>query len=589
MENIINELKNNVPLDKVIIIFVVIGIIIGITFAMHMMKVKKARKELVELELRYNGVKGIPLAFKFNKAVALSRVNVDVQAQVEQCKNDFDAAQEELKECSVELAEIDDLLYERKAKAANQLLETLAESIDKCELNVNKLNLFLEKVLEQENQQREQINLLKESFRNLKREIHEKMATYQQSDEYLEASITGIEKMFSLFEEWMFASEFNKAADQQIEISNKLTELNILVSALPELYEKAKGVLPRTIDEVGFEYAQFKNKGVYLQHVEVEKNLEVITDMLKEDLNKLRTGILDNVEEDLNNCEVRLSQLHTQISAEEKAFEEVSSNTEQLYEKIKEVNKKIEENKKTYLRVCERFGFEDWNQKLTITDTELDQLNSDKRKLEQTIMSATVPYTTIVIAYKELASDEAELMTKVATMSDKLANACSDEDRAKKQLVKLQLIVNEIKVKIVKFRLPSVDVKYDEDINVANLYIHDIKTLLNITPLEVKTLNEKIRTAIDYIYTLYNNVNNLVGMANMVENTIVFGNRYRSSYSEIDSELTRAELCFRNGQYTKSLKIAIQAIEKLHPGSYENLIKENPGILNNEKNESRSI
>ena len=90
-------------------------------------------------------------------------------------------------------------------------------------------------------------------------------------------------------------------------------------------------------------------------------------------------------------------------------------------------------------------------------------------------------------------------------------------------------------------------------------------------------LNEKLKEAIDFVYTLFNSVNNLVGMAIMVENTIVFGNRYRSTYPEIDSELTRAELCFRNGQYTKALKIAIQTIEKLHPGSYEHLIRKTQG------------
>ena len=73
----------------------------------------------------------------------------------------------------------------------------------------------------------------------------------------------------------------------------------------------------------------------------------------------------------------------------------------------------------------------------------------------------------------------------------------------------------------------------------------------------------------------------LVGIAIMVENAIVFGNRYRSSYPEIDSELTRAELSFQNGEYTKALKIAIQSIEKMHPGIYEKLIKTNdPSIMN---------
>ena len=69
-------------------------------------------------------------------------------------------------------------------------------------------------------------------------------------------------------------------------------------------------------------------------------------------------------------------------------------------------------------------------------------------------------------------------------------------------------------------------------------------------------------------------------IAVMVEKTIVFGNRYRSSYPDIDSELTRADLCFRNGQYTKALKICIQCIEKMHPGSYEKLLaKHEEGLL----------
>ena len=61
----------------------------------------------------------------------------------------------------------------------------------------------------------------------------------------------------------------------------------------------------------------------------------------------------------------------------------------------------------------------------------------------------------------------------------------------------------------------------------------------------------------------------------MVENTIVFGNRYRSTYPDIDSELTRSELCFRNGEYTQALTIAIAIIEKIHPGNYEKMVKEN--------------
>lgn len=582
MEEFIANIKNIVTTEVLVYIAIGIVLLVILTIVMIMLRQKKAKKELDELELKYNSLKSIPLAFKLNKAVALSRVNQEMAQRVEGCKNDFDMVQEKLKECSVMLAEIDDLVYVRKTKAANRKMTTLVSLLNQCEENAGRVNETLDEVLEKENEQREQINKLKEEFRTVKKKITDNRSAFHQANEYLEHEINAIEKMFSLFEEWMFASEFNKAADQQEEILETIRRLEGLLQVLPALYERAKGVLPRAIDEVGYNYAQCKNKGIYLEHLEIKKNLEVISDMLKEDLNKLRNGQVDNVEEDLNECEKRLNQLQEQIDKEEKAYDEVSGNVEILFDSIKSVNQDVETIEKLYNRVYERFGFENWTDKLKETNERLSVLNDMKRKLEKIILEKSVPYTTILITYKELDQSNTIFVDEVAKMKVKLETACSDEERAKKQLVKLQLIVNEIHVKMSKHRLPSVSQKYEDDLHKAKVMIKEIACILNNTPLDVKRLNSELRNAIDYIYTLYNSVNNLVGMAIMVENTIVFGNRYRSSYPEIDSELTRCELCFRNGQYTKALKIGIQAIEKMHPGAYENLINKKDASLMNQ-------
>lgn len=581
MDEFITNIKNIVTAEVLVYIAIGLVLLVILTLVMMLLRQKKAKKELDELELKYNSLKSIPLAFKLNKAVALSRVNQEMGQRVEGCKNDFDMVQERLKECSVLLAEIDDLVYIRKTKAANRKMASLVTMLNQCEENAKRVNEALDEVLEKENEQREQINKLKEEFRGVKKKINDNRSAFHQANEYLEHEINAIEKMFSLFEEWMFASEFNKAADQQDEILATIHHLEELLQVLPGLYERAKGVLPRAIDEVGYNYAQCKNKGIYLEHLEIKKNLEVISDMLKEDLNKLRNGQIENVETDLNDCEKRLSQLQDQIDKEEKAYEEVSKNIDILFDSIRTVNQDVEAIRKLYDRVYERFGFENWTEKLEETNERLSVLNDMKRKLEKIILEKSVPYTTILISYQELDQSNTVFVDEVAKMKVQLETACSDEERAKKQLVKLQLIVNEIRVKMLKHRLPSVSQKYEDDLHKAKMLIKDISVILDNTPLDVKRLNSELRSAIDYIYTLYNSVNNLVGMAIMVENTIVFGNRYRSSYPEIDSELTRCELCFRNGQYTKALKIGIQAIEKMHPGAYENLInKKDPGIMN---------
>ncbi|MFR2885723.1 MAG: septation ring formation regulator EzrA [Merdibacter sp.] len=110
-------------------------------------------------------------------------------------------------------------------------------------------------------------------------------------------------KKFSLFEEWMFASEFDKAHEQLMEISADIEELTDQLHVLPSLYEQARGVLPRAIDEIGLRYAQTRNKGVYLEHLDVQKNLDIISDQLKDNLNRLRNGSLTDVKDNLDAME----------------------------------------------------------------------------------------------------------------------------------------------------------------------------------------------------------------------------------------------------------------------------------------------
>ena len=176
MENFINNVKNVVSLDVLIYIVIALVAIVILTIIMMVLRQKQARKQLDELELSYNSLKGIPLAFKLNKAVALSRVNEEMSQRVERCRTDFDNIQEQLKECSVTLAEADDLIYVHKAKAAKRRMEKLREQMAELEGVAKDVNQALDSILEQENEQRVHINKLKDDFRIIKRNINENLS-----------------------------------------------------------------------------------------------------------------------------------------------------------------------------------------------------------------------------------------------------------------------------------------------------------------------------------------------------------------------------------------------------------------------------
>lgn len=559
------------------VIVVCVALLIFIFMFMYLNK-KDAKKQLNNAETRYNSIKSIPLTFKVSKAESLSRVNSTVAEQVDKCKLENQNVQDALKEYSILLGEIDDLIYVHKISSAKKQLKSLNEKLLITEKEASNLNAVLDSILEQESNQRDQINRLKTQFRVDKEVILTNRNNYNSGIDVLEDKVLTIEKMFSNFEEWMFASEFNKASQQQSEISEAINELELLMNEYPELYVEAKKNLPKSIDETSYIYSLARNKGVYLEHLEVSRNLESISTMLKDDLNRLGEGQVEGVFNSLTESKKRLNQLKEQVLREEKAFDELNDNVNFLFEQIVRLGKQNEAIKQLYESVKDRFGFDAMQASLSECDAQIAALEADRDNLKGFLLEKTIPASTLLITYRDLSIQANQVIENFDKMKSMLENACQDEKRAKKQLLKLQLILNEINVKMSKNRLPSVSVTYEEDARKAKTMVKEIESLLESTPINVAYLNEKIQTAIDFIYTLYNSVNNLVGMAIMVENVIVFGNRYRSTHPEVDSELTHAELCFRNGQYTKALKIAIQTIEKLHPGSYEKLIKRSQGV-----------
>ena len=49
----------------------------------------------------------------------------------------------------------------------------------------------------------------------------------------------------------------------------------------------------------------------------------------------------------------------------------------------------------------------------------------------------------------------------------------------------------------------------------------------------------------------------------MSEDMIIYGNRYRSSFPEVEQELEKATALFFKGQYDKSLEVSRNAIEMI--------------------------
>ena len=71
---------------------------------------------------------------------------------------------------------------------------------------------------------------------------------------------------------------------------------------------------------------------------------------------------------------------------------------------------------------------------------------------------------------------------------------------------------------------------------------------------------------------LYNTTNEMIKTAQLAEMAIVYGNRYRLKYSEVNAGLNDAEKLFYSGKYKDSLDTSIKVTSLVDENIYRKLL-----------------
>ena len=97
---------------------------------------------------------------------------------------------------------------------------------------------------------------------------------------------------------------------------------------------------------------------------------------------------------------------------------------------------------------------------------------------------------------------------------------------------------------------------------------------LDKRPISIKILNTRVDTARDLTLKVFNTTKEAIKTAKMAEAAIIYGNRYRAVYKDVELGLIKAETSFYKGNFKNSLEAAINAINVVEPGIHKRLIEE---------------
>jgi septation ring formation regulator len=570
MEQILNFLQNDFVFYGLIMALVLVVLII----LLQSVRKSRLKKKYKELEFQLTTLRTIPLHFKVNKAIALAKVNESLIASVKNASETIEIINEQFAGLTSLMSDTEDeILYGSISKAV-AFLDDAIVAIKELAPLVTDLNQRLDLLLEDEFEQRSEITSIKETFIHCKNFITSKSNELSLSLDTLTLTVGEIEVMFESFESWMAASEFEKARLKMVEIHHTVEDFEKRIHMLPDLIKDCKGRIPVLMEELSKLYASCRSKNIPVEHLMIPKNLELISSTLKEDLALLRNAIVEDVSKNNQERLKRLNQMKESCAHEVSAHDQVYTLLSNIDVMLPSIELKMNDLDHALNALKQRYQTNPKTFDISMHKNTLDKVKINLEEIEKSIKDH-IPFSTSVALVKDTSSTTSGLLKTLDDALNTLKSLKEDEERIRKQLLKLHLIVNEIKVKIKKHRLPAISDSYSGDLNKAKQMTVLINQLLEKELIELPRLNQLMNEAIDYIYALYNNVNNIVGMVEMIESAIVFANKYRSHSPNLDSELNRVELSFRNGEYTLALNQALKAIEKLHPNSFEKLITNN--------------
>ena len=551
-----------------------IALLLIILILVRMGRAKKLRQVFEDFGYQYNSLKSIPLLFKLNKASALAKVSAEIRELVDQAKIDYDSTQINLRQLNDTLSENEDYLELGKVRKAKKNVDEIESLLSRAKYQIDGLTKRLDEILEQESQLRLRINKLKGIYHDLKLAINSDIDKYAYCIEVVDENMTLVEEEFSKFENSILASKFGEAAEISNGISDKIQKLKDIINRSPILMEQAKTNLPQMLENVSNTYNAALEEGCVFINIPVQTILNDIENALKTASGEIRGGRITEIDSQFSLYNKQLEELAAIIYREHQAVGGIRNLIGVLIENLDKAQNQIDENRELNERITLRYKTANQNNAIKQQLSNLALYRKQLGNLEGEFSKGKTLTSGILLRLKELELSFNQFTNDLLTFNHQLKEVCKDEDDAKEQLLKLRLVINETIAAVNRHHLPSISETYLSDLQAAKDQVDRMEDFLREENLQVERLKIVQTDTKDFVYKFFNNVNTIVGLAETAENTIVFCNKYRSMFPDIDSDISKAEMCFNNGEYSKSLALSLTIAERLYPHNYADLIKE---------------
>ena len=556
-------------LDNVLLMIVLIFVIALILFLttyliIRRTKTSKIKKEIEKLDIERNLLVGVPILTELSKVKDLVKTD-----NLKEKLNEWDTTFKLIKDDRVPkltdlITEADYLVSRNEYKGAVKKIANIEMEISELKNKSGALLDELKVITTSAERNRNEITKLKVEYRELQNKFDRTMKDYGSIAKPIALQFENIDKRFTEFEYAMDHNDYVGVEKIVTSLQTMLNDMKITLEEVPQIVLMAEMLIPKKIEEATTTYARMLRDGYPMDYLNVEYNIKEINKKISVIMDKLNILDLGDSILELKTILGYFDDLFKDFDKEKEARNIFRENSKLFKSKIDKTNKivyniylSIDDIRTTY-----DLKDDDIN-KFNIINENLELLNKDFKSLIEYSKMHTFAYTKLTLELDGLFNKLMRLNDDLDYQLKSITSMKDDETRAREQLIVIENLLKQTKLKINDYKLPVIPDSYFIELKEAYQAIREINKELDKKPIVIKILNIRVDTARDLVFKIYNKTNDMLKEALMAEKVIVYGNRYRSSYKEIDKSLGDAEVLFKKGQYKQSLNVSINSIQMI--------------------------
>ena len=558
----------------IVTIYLIVIILFTIIMVIKSKKQNKAiRNAISELEREKNQVIGAPILNELSKVEAL--INDDkLKAKYDNWQNRFDDIRNKnIPEITDMLLDADSYADARKYKQLRALLADVELKIYKLREKTNKLLSEIKEITLSEEKNRDQIVRLKNKYRKLKSDYEKNKSEYEPVTNQIELQFENIEKRFQEFEIVMEKKDYDEINYIVKGIGDMIEHMEYVVKEVPAILIMCNDLVPSKIEDISNIYIKMTREMYQLDYLNVEYNIKETQKKLKDILDRVKVLNLEDVLFELKTIINYFDSLYNDFEIEKMSRKTFDSNMKSFKVKLVRTNKAITGLMSELSTLKTNYDLKDEDiKRLNVINHEIDNIKNAYNNLMDCSKNHSFPYSKMV---KELDI----LIIKVSKLDETLnydlktiGSMKEDEIRAREQLDSIKDLVKKSRNRIRLYNIPVVPDNYFVELKDASDAIKEIQKELNKKPINIEVLNIRVDTARDLAFKVFNTTNSLLKTIVMLEETLVYGNRYRSEKEKVNEELNLAEKLFYKGSYKKALEVTMNAIDYVEPGIHNKII-----------------